>query len=215
MRLGAIWAQSSGVNPSVEPIFDWHTFCCSFVEPISSTRPCSGCDEGCAASSLRVVTRLALTRDLERSITEASCRTILILRLVPRRDRKRGRPVRIRAAGRSAGCSFRLSEHSWLRSNYRAIRQLSKALVKTATDIKRQGDQRHLTTQLHDRSLPGAHDEIEGIPREKRRPVIDSDNYFTLLPEKNARCRRSEPCRHMSRATTNGDRPLQRRTFRA
>jgi hypothetical protein len=70
--------------------------------------------------------------------------------------------------------------------NYRAIRQLPKAIIKTATDITRQGDQWQLTTQLRNRSAFPALMVRLKVVREKSAdrilPVIYGDNYFTLMP---------------------------------
>jgi hypothetical protein len=70
--------------------------------------------------------------------------------------------------------------------NYRAIRQLPKALVRTSTDTGRQGDQWQLTTQLHNLSAYPALMTRLKVVREKSGdrvlPVIYSDNYFTLMP---------------------------------
>ena len=71
-------------------------------------------------------------------------------------------------------------------SNYRAIRQLPKALVRTATDARRQGDQWQLTTQLRNLSAYPALMTRLKVVREKSGdrilPVIYGDNYFTLMP---------------------------------
>ena len=70
--------------------------------------------------------------------------------------------------------------------NYRAIRQLPKARVKTVTDTARHGDQWRLTTRLQNNSAHPALMVRLKVLREKRAdrilPVIYSDNYFTLLP---------------------------------
>jgi len=70
--------------------------------------------------------------------------------------------------------------------NYRAIRQLPKAIIKTATDITRQGDQWQLTTRLSNHSAYPALMVRLKVVREKSAdrilPVIYGDNYFTLMP---------------------------------
>jgi len=90
--------------------------------------------------------------------------------------------------------------------NYRAIRQLPKALVRTATDIRRQGDQWQLTTQLHNNSAyPALMVRLKAV-REKSAdrilPVIYSDNYFALMPGEK-RTVRTE----VKHADTRGERP--------
>ena len=71
--------------------------------------------------------------------------------------------------------------------NYRAIRQLPKARVRTSTDTRRQGDHWHLTTQLHNLSAYPALMTRLKVVREQSGdrilPVIYNDNYFTLMPE--------------------------------
>jgi hypothetical protein len=70
--------------------------------------------------------------------------------------------------------------------NYRAIRQLPKAIVKTTAEITRQGDQWQLTTRLSNHSAYPALMVRLKVVREKSAdrilPVIYGDNYFTLMP---------------------------------
>jgi hypothetical protein len=90
--------------------------------------------------------------------------------------------------------------------NYRAIRQLPLAHVKTATDTRRQGDQWRLTTQLHNRSAYPALMTRLKVVREKSGdrilPVIYNDNYFTLMPGEQ-RTVQTE----LNHADTRGERP--------
>jgi beta-galactosidase/beta-glucuronidase len=70
--------------------------------------------------------------------------------------------------------------------NYRAIRQLPKARIKTATDTKRQGNRWRLTTQLQNLSAyPALMTRLKAVREnsgDRILPVIYSDNYFTLMP---------------------------------
>ncbi|MFZ0861650.1 MAG: discoidin domain-containing protein [Candidatus Sulfotelmatobacter sp.] len=90
--------------------------------------------------------------------------------------------------------------------NYRGIRQLPKAHVKTTTDTTRQGDQWQLTTHLHNLSACPALMVRLKVVREmsgdRILPVIYSDNYFTLLPGEK-RTVRTE----LNHADTRGERP--------
>ena len=70
--------------------------------------------------------------------------------------------------------------------NFRAIRQLPKARVKTSTEVTRQGDLWRLTTQVKNLSAhPALMVKLTAV-REKSGdrilPAIYGDNYFTLLP---------------------------------
>jgi len=90
--------------------------------------------------------------------------------------------------------------------NYRAIRQLPKARVKTVTDINRHGDQWQLTTQLHNNSAYPALMVRLKVVREKSAdrilPVIYGDNYITLTPGEH-RTVRTE----VKHADTRGEKP--------
>jgi Exo-beta-D-glucosaminidase Ig-fold domain len=70
--------------------------------------------------------------------------------------------------------------------NFRAIRQLPKAQLKTSTEATRRGDLWHLTTRLHNLSAYPALMVKLTVVREKSGdrilPAIYNDNYFTLLP---------------------------------
>jgi hypothetical protein len=70
--------------------------------------------------------------------------------------------------------------------DYRAIRQLPKARVRTATDTRRRGDQWQMTTQLHNLSAyPALMTRLKVVREEtgdRILPVIYSGNYFTLMP---------------------------------
>ncbi len=70
--------------------------------------------------------------------------------------------------------------------NYRAIRQLPKARLKTTTTTTRQGGLWKLTTQVHNLSATPSLMTRLKVVREKSGdrilPVIYSDNYFTLMP---------------------------------
>jgi beta-galactosidase/beta-glucuronidase len=70
--------------------------------------------------------------------------------------------------------------------DFRAIRQLTKAEVKTSTEVTRNGDKWHLTTQLRNlSSFPALMVRLK-VVRDKAGdrilPVIYRDNYFTLMP---------------------------------
>jgi hypothetical protein len=90
--------------------------------------------------------------------------------------------------------------------NYRAIRQLPKAIVKTATDVARKGDQWQLTTRLRNNSAYPALMVRLKVVREKSAdrilPVIYGDNYFTLMPGEQ-RTVRTE----VHHADTRGEKP--------
>jgi len=90
--------------------------------------------------------------------------------------------------------------------NYRAIRQLSKARVRTGTEIRQHGDQWRLTTQLHNRSaFPALMVRLKAV-RERSGdrivPVLYSDNYVTLMPGEQ-RTIQTE----LNHADTRGERP--------
>ena len=90
--------------------------------------------------------------------------------------------------------------------NYRAIRQLPKALVKSATEVRRKGDHWQLTTQLHNHSAYPALMVRLKVVREKSAdrilPAIYGDNYFTLMPG----VRRTVHT-EVNHADTRGERP--------
>jgi beta-galactosidase/beta-glucuronidase len=90
--------------------------------------------------------------------------------------------------------------------DYRAIRLLPKAQVKTITNTSRQGNQWQLTTRLQNRSAYPALMTRLKVVREKSEdrilPVIYSDNYFTLMPGE-TRSIRTE----LNHADTRGERP--------
>lgn len=103
-----------------------------------------------------------------------------------------------------------LSTNLYLRGaqegNYRAIRQLPKAHIKTTTNTTRQGDQWKLTTQLHNLSAyPSLMTRLK-VVREKTGdrilPVIYSDNYFTLMPGEQRTVKTQ-----VNHADTRGERP--------
>ena len=70
--------------------------------------------------------------------------------------------------------------------NFRGIRQLTKARLKTLTEAARSGDQWHLTTRLENLSAYPALMVKLTVVREhtgdRILPAIYNDNYFTLLP---------------------------------
>ena len=103
-----------------------------------------------------------------------------------------------------------LSTNLYLRGvqegNYRVIRQLPKVHVKAVTDIRRQGNQWKLTTQLHNPSAyPSLMTRLK-VVREKSGdrilPVIYSDNYFTLMPGEQRTVHTQ-----LNHADTRGERP--------
>jgi hypothetical protein len=90
--------------------------------------------------------------------------------------------------------------------NYRAIRQLPKARIKTATDTRRQGNRWRWTTLRQNLSAyPPLMTRLKAV-RENRGdrilPVIYGDNYFNLMPEEN-RTVRTE----LNYADTRGENP--------
>ena len=103
-----------------------------------------------------------------------------------------------------------LSTNLYLRGvqegNYRAIRQLPKAHIRTSTDTGRKGDQWQLTTQLHNLSAYPALMVRLKVVREKSGdrilPAIYSDNYVTLMPGEQ-RTIRTE----LNHADTRGESP--------
>jgi uncharacterized ferritin-like protein (DUF455 family) len=70
--------------------------------------------------------------------------------------------------------------------NFRAIRQLPKVQLKTATEAVRRGELWHLAARVHNLSADPAIMVKLTVVREKSGdrilPVIYEDNYFTLLP---------------------------------
>jgi hypothetical protein len=80
--------------------------------------------------------------------------------------------------------------------NYRAIRQLPKARIKTATDRRQQFNRWRLTRQLQNLSAyPALMTRLKTVREDsgdRILTVIYSDNYFTLMPEEN-RTLRGEP----------------------
>jgi Exo-beta-D-glucosaminidase Ig-fold domain len=70
--------------------------------------------------------------------------------------------------------------------NYKAIRSLPRAQVKSSTVVERHGDRWNLTTQLRNTSASPALMVRLKVVRDKSAdrilPVIYSDNYITLLP---------------------------------
>ena len=90
--------------------------------------------------------------------------------------------------------------------NYRAIRQLPKARIKTATDTRQQGNRWRLTTQLQNLSAyPALMTRLKAVREnsgDRILPVIYSDNYFTLMPEEH-RTVRTE----LNYADTRGESP--------
>lgn len=83
-----------------------------------------------------------------------------------------------------------LSSNLYLRGveegNYRAIRQLGRARVRTATTVTRQGDLWKLTTELENTSswpaLMTRLKVVRATSGDRILPAIYSDNYVTLLP---------------------------------
>jgi hypothetical protein len=69
--------------------------------------------------------------------------------------------------------------------DYRAIRQLTKANVRTSTETVRKDDQWRLTTQLHNLSsfpaLMVRLKVVRGKSGDRILPVIYDDNYVTLM----------------------------------
>jgi Exo-beta-D-glucosaminidase Ig-fold domain/Glycosyl hydrolases family 2/F5/8 type C domain/Glycosyl hydrolases family 2, sugar binding domain len=94
--------------------------------------------------------------------------------------------VRLTLSRAAAPVSTNLYLRGVQEGNYRAIRQLPKVLVKTATDTNRQSAQWQLKTQLHNVSAYPALMVRLKVVREKSAdrilPVIYGDNYFTLMP---------------------------------
>lgn len=90
--------------------------------------------------------------------------------------------------------------------NFRAIRLLAKARLKTSTEASRSGDRWHLTTRLENLSLHPALMVKLTVVREhsgdRILPAIYSDNYFTLLPGEQ-RTIRTE----LNHADTRAERP--------
>jgi hypothetical protein len=90
--------------------------------------------------------------------------------------------------------------------NYRAIRQLGKARVRSATTVTRQGELWHLTTELENTSAwPALLTRLKVVrsqTRDRILPAVYSDNYVTLLPG-DRRTLHTE-LRH---ADTRGERP--------
>jgi hypothetical protein len=83
-----------------------------------------------------------------------------------------------------------LSSNLYLRGveegNYRAIRQLGSARVRTATTVARQGELWRLTTELENTSawpaLMTRLKVVRATSGDRILPAIYSDNYVTLLP---------------------------------
>jgi hypothetical protein len=90
--------------------------------------------------------------------------------------------------------------------NYRAIRQLPKAHIRTSTDTRRNGDQWQLTTQLHNLSAYPALMVRLKVVREKSEdrilPAIYGDNYVTLMPGEQRTIRTD-----LNHADTRGESP--------
>src|SRR5262249_4145527 len=83
-----------------------------------------------------------------------------------------------------------ISDNFYLRGlekyDYRAIRDLPKAAIKSTSSIERQGDQWLITTDLENTSRTPALMVRVKVVREKTGdrilPVIHSDNYIALMP---------------------------------
>src|ERR1039458_5976624 len=114
--------------------------------------------------------------------------------------------VRLTLSRAAAPVSTNLYLRGVQEGNYRAIRQLPKVLVKTATDTNRQSAQWQLKTQLHNVSAYPALMVRLKVVREKSAdrilPAIYGDNYFTLMPGE-----RRTVLTEVKHADTRGEKP--------
>jgi len=114
--------------------------------------------------------------------------------------------VRLTLSGADGPVSTNLYLRGVEEGNYRAIRQLPKAHVKAGTEIKRQGDQWRLTTELTNLSAyPSLMTRLKVVRAksgDRILPVIYNDNYFTLMPGE-----RRTIHTELNHADTRGERP--------
>ena len=101
--------------------------------------------------------------------------------------------------------------------NYRAIRQLPKARIKTATDRRRQFNRWRLTRQLQNLSAyPSAHDEIKSGEGGQWRPDSDGDLQRQLFHPhargKSHLAGGTELCRHARRESAYCGQRVQRKS---
>jgi len=114
--------------------------------------------------------------------------------------------VRLRLSHDDRVISNNLYMRSLQEGDYRAIRQLAKAVVKTSTEVRHDGDTWQLTTQLRNLSAFPALMVRLKVVREKTGdrilPVIYYDNHVTLMPGEQ-RTIHTE----VNHADTRGERP--------